>query len=173
MGWAKGKTFTAYEVCCEVCNTTFKTVPTSSKQKTCSRKCSAKRAKKERLQTKCQVCSTPIFSLKSRIRKFCSAKCKNLVLGQIGKKIKELRSSWGEWKNRKVAKTWFIEQYKGCMRCGYDKTKEILELHHIDRNNKNNTKENLLLLCPNCHSEDHWIAKDGQFFSNRGRHAAK
>lgn len=27
-----------------------------------------------------------------------------------------------------------------------------LELEHIDGNNKNNTKENLKLLCPNCHS---------------------
>lgn len=28
-----------------------------------------------------------------------------------------------------------------------------LELEHCDGNNKNNTKENLLLLCPNCHAQ--------------------
>lgn len=28
-----------------------------------------------------------------------------------------------------------------------------LELEHIDANNKNNNKENLKLLCPNCHSQ--------------------
>lgn len=28
-----------------------------------------------------------------------------------------------------------------------------LELEHVDGNNKNNIKENLLLLCPNCHSQ--------------------
>ena len=27
-----------------------------------------------------------------------------------------------------------------------------LELHHIDGNHKNNTLDNTLLLCPNCHS---------------------
>ena len=28
-----------------------------------------------------------------------------------------------------------------------------LELHHVDGDNKNNNKENLKLLCPNCHSQ--------------------
>lgn len=28
-----------------------------------------------------------------------------------------------------------------------------LELEHIDGNNRNNSKDNLLLLCPNCHSQ--------------------
>ena len=32
-----------------------------------------------------------------------------------------------------------------CDNCG-------LELHHIDGNHKNNTLDNTLLLCPNCHS---------------------
>lgn len=34
-----------------------------------------------------------------------------------------------------------------------------LELHHIDGDNTNNTKENLLLLCPNCHSYTENYAK--------------
>lgn len=34
--------------------------------------------------------------------------------------------------------------------CGRD---IILEIEHIDGNSKNNSKENLRLLCPNCHSQ--------------------
>jgi 5-methylcytosine-specific restriction endonuclease McrA len=36
----------------------------------------------------------------------------------------------------------------------------ILEIHHIDGNKKNNVRENLQLLCPNCHSTtDSWRRK--------------
>lgn len=36
-----------------------------------------------------------------------------------------------------------------------------LELEHIDGNNRNHTKENLLLLCPNCHSTtDTWRGRN-------------
>lgn len=42
-----------------------------------------------------------------------------------------------------------------CNMCGYDKIKEILEVHHIDCNRNNNNIYNLEILCPNCHSEKH------------------
>ena len=42
------------------------------------------------------------------------------------------------------------------MECGYDKCrpdgKSILEIDHTDGNPKNNAKENLKVLCPNCHA---------------------
>ena len=45
----------------------------------------------------------------------------------------------------------------GCSLCGWNKvhpiTKRIpLEIDHIDGNAENNSKENLHLICPNCHS---------------------
>lgn len=42
-----------------------------------------------------------------------------------------------------------------CERCGYDKYIKILGVHHIDRNRNNNSIQNLEVLCPNCHSEEH------------------
>ena len=42
-----------------------------------------------------------------------------------------------------------------CNRCGYDKHPEILEVHHKDRNRKNNALENLERVCPNCHTLEH------------------
>ena len=48
-----------------------------------------------------------------------------------------------------------LKPYK-CNNCGIDRwnnKKIVLEMHHIDGNRKNNTLENLVLLCPNCHSQ--------------------
>lgn len=52
------------------------------------------------------------------------------------------------------------EQKYACLHCGLSKWLDNdikLELDHIDGNNKNNSRENLRLLCPNCHSfTDTW-----------------
>ena len=42
-----------------------------------------------------------------------------------------------------------------CERCGFDKSPQILGVHHKDRNRKNNEMINLEVLCPNCHSMEH------------------
>lgn len=41
---------------------------------------------------------------------------------------------------------------KQCVICGFDK---IVELHHLDGNNQNNSSENLIGLCPNHHKMIH------------------
>lgn len=43
-----------------------------------------------------------------------------------------------------------------CERCGYSKY-EILQVHHKDRDRNNNDLENLELICPNCHFEEHYL----------------
>ncbi len=45
-----------------------------------------------------------------------------------------------------------------CQRCDYNKV-EILQIHHKDKNHKNNDIENLELICPNCHYEQHFLEK--------------
>lgn len=43
-----------------------------------------------------------------------------------------------------------------CDICGistWNGVKITLEIHHVDGNNKNNTQNNLQMLCPNCHSQ--------------------
>lgn len=45
-----------------------------------------------------------------------------------------------------------------CEICGYNKI-EILHVHHKDRNRKNNDLDNLKLICPNCHYEEHHLEK--------------
>lgn len=44
-----------------------------------------------------------------------------------------------------------------CCECGWSKINPVtgnspLEIHHIDGDYKNNSENNLILLCPNCHS---------------------
>jgi hypothetical protein len=49
-----------------------------------------------------------------------------------------------------------LEQNFVCQKCKLNEWNNeslILEFHHIDGNNKNNKKENVVYLCPNCHSQ--------------------
>jgi len=48
-----------------------------------------------------------------------------------------------------------IERGHSCELCNHTMWLDapiVLELHHIDGNHANNNKDNLQLLCPNCHS---------------------
>ena len=67
-------------------------------------------------------------------------------------------SWWQKYLKKKVGK---------CEKCGYNKHIELLEVHHLDKNKKNNTRDNLKLFCPNCHEEWHLLDKSGRYTSNR------
>jgi 5-methylcytosine-specific restriction endonuclease McrA len=42
-----------------------------------------------------------------------------------------------------------------CQKCGYSEHPEILGVHHKNKNRHDNKMENLIVLCPNCHSIEH------------------
>lgn len=50
-----------------------------------------------------------------------------------------------------------------CNNCNYSKNINLLEVHHIDTNHKNNQLENLIILCPTCHEEQHYLTKTGKW----------
>jgi hypothetical protein len=60
-----------------------------------------------------------------------------------------------EWaRNRKTPHRKYVKPV--CEKCGFialDKCQ--IDIHHIDRNHKNNHVENLMSLCANCHRLEH------------------
>lgn len=73
---------------------------------------------------------------------------------------------------RGTTKTWWRRFLKAtigkCERCNWCETPDILQLHHKDRNTRNNKRENLELLCPICHELDHLGKRDGRYAPGRG-----
>lgn len=75
--------------------------------------------------------------------------------GQAWNKNEQLKS-WSKYKRITSLKRVLIkERGNACEDCGITRWKEQmikLEIHHIDGDRTNNKKNNLKLLCPNCHS---------------------
>jgi hypothetical protein len=103
----------------------------------------------------CTVCLKPILS--GLNKKTCSRVCSNVY--RTGIKYKIGRPSKDKVKSHQALMTRLLEvRGKKCERCDYDKF-EILQIHHVDRNRKNNDLTNLRLICPNCHFEEHYLEK--------------
>ncbi len=68
------------------------------------------------------------------------------------------------WSNSLRKSLVLEEQGNKCLHCKLDSWNDkplVLELDHIDGNNKNNVRENLRCLCPNCHSQtDTWRGRN-------------
>ena len=105
----------------------------------------------------CYNCNKEI----TKRNKFCSIKCQkefeykkyieNWKNGQILGKRGEFQISMH------IKRYLFEKYYNKCARCGWGKINKytgniLLEIEHIDGDYKNNKEENLMLLCPNCHS---------------------
>jgi hypothetical protein len=112
---------------------------------------------KEENINNCLNCNTSI----SKDAQYCSNKCQ---------KDYEYKMYIHNWKKGKVngmrgkyqislhIVRYLFEKYNyKCCQCGWSKKniytgKIPLEVEHIDGNYLNNSEENLILLCPNCHS---------------------
>lgn len=95
---------------------------------------------------KCDYCGKTIKRLKSDIKEtfnYCSRECGNRHKNNLAKKNDSTayrRNAFEFYENK-------------CAICGYDSCLDILEVHHIDENRKNNQLENLIILCPICHKK--------------------
>jgi len=121
----------------------------------CSTKC-ANIGLHRRIILKCATCDKLFERTLSKTKNsksglyFCSTNCKNKAQ-RIGgyKEIQPSHYGKGTSKYRSIA---FKGYDKKCEVCGYEDHSEILEVHHIDEDKKNNKLSNLIILCPNCHA---------------------
>ena len=106
---------------------------------------------------RCRYCGEII----SKSRKYCSNKCmaKQMAREYIERwHAGEVDGSKGEAISQYVRNYLFDKYDNKCAICGWGEvnptTKKIpLQVHHIDGDHKNNVESNLILLCPNCHSQ--------------------
>lgn len=135
----------------------------------CSRKCAAiykhTQAPAQEPNTTCSWCGTTFYktdSSKSQSKSglfFCSRNHKDLAQ-RIGG-IKEIQPSHYSDSIKDYRDKAFREYDKKCIRCGWDKIPEVLEVNHIDCNRLNNELSNLEILCPTCHRAYHFETKTG------------
>ena len=107
-----------------------------------------------RKEQPCVVCGKAILA--GLNKKTCNRACANKHRTGIQYKINRLRDKVVSQRALKVR----LLQERGiiCERCGYEK-QQILQVHHKDRNRSNNILNNLELICPNCHYEEHYLEK--------------
>lgn len=82
----------------------------------------------------------------SKHYKFCTPKCR----GEY-QRAPDTYATFAHVRKAWIRRGWI----QACEKCGYDEVKEILGLHHKDENRKNNKRENLMVVCPMCHSLIH------------------
>lgn len=120
----------------------------------CSQNCASKiRAKECLVDVKCKECGTFFSRKKSLVGEnvFCSRSCSNThsnkkMVGPGSRNYKHGKSMYryNALKNKMPI----------CEVCGFDKEYAI-EVHHIDKNRENNSIENLMIVCANCHTGIH------------------
>lgn len=117
----------------------------------CSISCCGKH---NRIETPCVVCGKLIMA--HFHKKTCSRSCANVHRAGIKYKMNRPRDKVIDQRSLKLR----LLRLRGekCERCGYSKI-QILQVHHKDRNHDNNNLDNLALICPNCHYEDHFLEK--------------
>ena len=107
-----------------------------------------------RREIPCIVCGKLILS--GLHKKTCSRSCANTNRAGIKYHIGSPRD---KVKSQQALKVRLLAaRGKNCERCGYAKY-EILQVHHKNRDRNNNELDNLELICPNCHYEEHFLEK--------------
>jgi predicted nucleic acid-binding Zn ribbon protein len=140
---------------CLICNTSIYRRPMeiqkSQNRVFCSNKCYGIFCRKE---NPCIICGKPILA--SLNKKTCSRSCSNINRAGIQYKINRPKDKVKSQQSLKIRL--LEERGRKCERCSYSKH-QILEVHHKNRNREDNELANLLLICPNCHAEEHLLEK--------------
>lgn len=108
----------------------------------------------EKIEKKCPVCSEVFKTQKDhpKAKMVCSISCSNTYFRSGENNGRYKNGTNGEIEYRTIC---FKNHKKECIICGFDK---IVDVHHIDKNHKNNDPKNLVPLCPNHHKMMHTYA---------------
>lgn len=113
---------------------------------------------KEVVNIKCLHCGKDLLR---KDTKYCSQKCQlDYQYYQWVKRWKDGKETGikGDYGISNHLRRYIMEKYNyKCSKCGWGETnpytqKIPLEIEHIDGNYLNNKEDNIILLCPNCHS---------------------
>ena len=156
--YARRKSDVSRAKACQRCEESF--IPSTSNQVYCGSSCSAKVSNVARTRVRpCQGCG--VKNLTWGQKKYCSNAC----IGAA--QTRRMVDAWlagtlsGSTKGgtlRRSIRAWLVEQAGNkCEECGWGTPnpvlgRPILTVDHIDGNWKNNTRENLKVLCYNCHT---------------------
>ena len=124
----------------------------------CSRSCSAtynnkKFPKRKALKKECPNCG------KETLKQFCCRKCCNIHKTKVRDKRIFLDNSFASNAVNNTIRSFLIRHHgNNCMLCGMDADHWqgqplTLIVDHIDGKSKNNSLDNLRLVCPNCDSQ--------------------
>lgn len=156
---------TTISLSCQFCQRIFSVRKTEFKRnntKYCSAKCSSSARKGISNLTpnvECSFCGAEFHRCFSKQQNksgllFCSRDCKDRAQ-QIGSGFAKIQPGHYGKSGRNYRTIAFRNLLQKCSRCLYDEHREILVVHHRDRNRSNNALENLEILCPNCHAIEH------------------
>lgn len=145
-------------VFCGTCNLHFYKKPSEilkskSGKVYCSKACAAIPCRREK---PCLICGAMILG--GACKKTCSPECarKNLSNPDRNHSKGKSRGISKAVSGRSFKKRLILERGNKCEACGYGRS-EILNVHHIIEKCKGGTDHvaNLLVVCPNCHTEIH------------------
>ncbi len=154
---------------CEHCKKEFlRRKKATTLRKYCSRKC-CELGKRKRITVKCANCGNNIEKKVSQLKNvkhgfyFCNRECKEEAQ-KLGGNCPQIRPAhFGTGTGVHSYRSLMKEDIKiGCVDC-FNKTEYLLIIHHIDGDRQNNKKENLEVVCRNCHTKRHLYLKDGKW----------
>jgi len=175
---AKGEIMSTVKMNCLNCHRLFDALLREVRRgnaKFCSRSCSSQYTHKQKQRPenncKCALCGKEFYKNKTELKNsrsglyFCCRAHKDKAQRLGG--IREIMPShYGTGIKgdphiyRKIA---FENHLKQCNHCGFNKHPEILQVHHKDCNSRNNNPNNLEMLCPNCHTWEHYKTCSGLY----------
>lgn len=151
----------AVNIQCKICQKIFATradQPGTYCSKTCSQE-----AQRKRVTLSCAQCKTQFDRAVNKLKKakngvyFCCRTCKDQAQ-RLGGIEAIMPPHYGTGTASKAYRAAYVAAGGKliCTRCAYAEFACGLDIHHVDGNHDNQTKENLIALCAPCHRALHF-----------------